>query len=607
MIKSPQQPFGEKNMPESILVAVAWPYGNSEIHVGNLAGSYLPADIFARYQRLKGNRVLMVSGTDSHGTPITMRAEAEKKTPLEVYQHFHEGFLDLFQKMGITYDLFTSTHTENHFKVSQAMFTALLKNGFMYKETQLQWYSPQQGRFLPDRYVEGTCYICGYTNARSDQCDKCGNLLDPTKLIEPRTRIDGSTPELRETEHYFLDLSKLQPEIEAFLKERESYWRPNVLRQSLGQIQTEGLRGRPITRDLEWGIPVPVEGWENKCLYVWFEAVIGYLSAAIEWSQIQSEPKAWRSWWKDQKAKTYHFIGKDNIPFHAIIWPAELLGAGETFDQEFGCAEKAPFVLPYDVPANEFLNLENQKISGSRNWAVWGLDFLTRYDPDPLRYYLTTVMPETRDSDWDWNEFYHRNNDELVATWGNLANRVLAFAYKHWEGVVPDPGNLEKEDQDLLDQIEKGFETVGTELEAVRLRSALNEAMRLAAEVNKYLDQTAPWFTIKTDKEQAGRAVYVAMKAIDSLCILFAPFLPFSCEKLHQYLGYDDQLFGEQYTRQLTDSVGEHSALLYDPRKAQGSWQPSQLQAGSRFNQPSPLFKKLDEKIVEEERQRLGR
>ncbi len=593
-------------MPESILVAVAWPYGNSEIHVGNLAGSYLPADIYARYQRLKGNRVLMVSGTDSHGTPITVRAEAENRTPLDIYQFFHHGFLDLFQKMGLTYDLFTSTHTENHFKVSQAMFTALLKNGFMYKESQLQWYSTQQKRFLPDRYVEGTCYICGYANARSDQCDKCGNLLDPTKLIDPHTRIDGSTPELRETEHFFLDLSKLQPEIETFLKERESYWRPNVLRQSLGQIQTEGLRGRPITRDLEWGIPVPVEGWEGKCLYVWFEAVIGYLSAAIEWSQIQGQPDAWRDWWKNMDAKVLHFIGKDNIPFHAIIWPAELAGAGRTFDEVFGCKEQADFVLPFDVPANEFLNLEGQKISGSRNWAVWGLDFLTRYDPDPLRYYLTTVMPEAHDSDWDWNEFYHHNNDELVATWGNLANRVLSFAYKHWEGVVPDPGQLEKEDQHLLEQIENGFKTVGGELDAVRLRSALSECMRLASEVNKYLDQTAPWFTIKTDKQKAGRAIFVAMKAIDSLKILFAPFIPFSSEKLHAYLGHSGQLFGEQYTREIPDSLGLHKALLYNPEKAQGSWQPSTLQPGDRFNPPSPLFKKLEEKIVEEERQRLG-
>ena len=593
-------------MPEFVLAAVAWPYGNAEIHAGNLAGAYLPADIFARYHRLKGNHVLMVSGTDSHGTPITVRAEAEKSTPKAIYQRFHHGFLELFQKLGLNYDLFTSTHTENHFKVSQSMFLALKQNGFMYPEKQPQWYSPAQDRFLPDRYVEGTCYNCGFTNARSDQCDQCGNLLDPSKLINPRSKIDGSTPELRETEHFFMDLGGLQNDVVEFLKARESYWRPNVLRQSLGQIQTEGLRGRPITRDLDWGIPVPVEGWEGKCLYVWFEAVIGYLSASIEWSHLHDQPNAWRNWWKQPDAKTLYFIGKDNIPFHAIIWPAELAGADGEFDEIFGCDEKDDFVLPYDVPANEFLNLEGKKLSGSRNWVVNGLDALTRFDPDPLRYYLTSVMPETRDTDWDWEEFYHHNNDELVATWGNLANRVLSFAYKHWEGVVPDPGDLTEKDKELLAQVEKGFDTVGAEIEAVHLRSALSEGIRLASEVNKYLDDTAPWFTIKSDKTEAGRAIFVAMKAIDSLKILLSPFLPFSCERLHKFLGYPDQLFGIQYTRSIQDAIGEHTALLYDPEKASGHWQPSELTPGARFNQPEPLFKKLDESIVAEERARLG-
>jgi methionyl-tRNA synthetase len=606
MIKSKTSFFGEQFMPETILVAVAWPYGNSQIHAGNLAGSYLPADIYARYQRLKGNRVLMVSGTDSHGTPITVRAEAENVSPEEVYQRFHSGFLELFQKVGISYDLFTSTHTENHFNVSQAMFQALMKNGFMYKETQKQWYSSSQSRFLPDRYVEGTCYICGYKNARSDQCDQCGNLLDPTLLVEPHTKTDGSTPELRETEHFFLDLGTLQGDIAAFLKERESYWRPNVIRQSLGQIETEGLRGRPITRDLDWGIPVPVEGWDDKCLYVWFEAVIGYLSASIEWSKIHGEMDAWRAWWKNLDAKALYFIGKDNIPFHAIIWPAELAGAGGTFDVFFGQGAEEPFVLPYDVPANEFLNLEGKKISGSRNWAVWGLDFLSRYDPDPLRYYLTAIMPETRDSDWDWDEFYHHNNDELVATWGNLANRVLSFAYKYWEGVVPESGTLSDEDIALLDEVEKGFETIGGELEAVRLRSALNEAMRLASEVNKYLDQAAPWKTVKTDIKEAGRAIFVAMKAIDSLKVLFSPFLPFTSQKLHHYLGYEGQLFGTQFTESIQDAVSEHSVLQYDPKDAIGKWEKSGLKSGDRFLKPEPLFVKLDKSIVDSERERLG-
>jgi len=593
-------------MTQTVLAAVAWPYGNSEIHAGNLVGSYLPADIFSRYHRLKGNRVLMVSGTDSHGTPITVRAETEQVEPVEVYQRFHKGFLALFQKAGLTYDLFTSTHTENHFEVSQAMFNALLKNGFMYKETQKQWYSTAKERFLPDRYVEGICYICGYENARSDQCDQCGNLLDATKLIDPRTKIDGSAPELRETEHYFLDLGTLEGDIAAFLEARESYWRPNVLRQSLGQIKSEGLRGRPITRDLQWGVPVPVEGWDDKCLYVWFEAVIGYLSASIEWSKIHGDPDAWRAWWKDQDAKTVYFIGKDNIPFHAIIWPAELAGAGGMFDKKYNQGNEEPFVLPYDVPANEFLNLEGKKISGSRNWAVWGLDFLTRYDPDPLRYYLTSVMPETRDADWDWEEFYHRNNDELVATWGNLANRVLSFAYKYWEGIVPDPGELTAEDHKLLETIENGFETVGEAIEAVRLRAALDEAMRLASEVNKYLDTSAPWKSIKEDQSKAGRSIYVAMKAIDSLKILLAPFLPFTSQKLHQFLGYESQLFGRQYTQRFKDAVGEHEALLYDDTDASGEWKSSDLKPGQRFEKPKPLFKKLDISIVQDERDRLG-
>lgn len=599
-------------MTEHILVAAAWPYANAEIHVGNLTGSYLPADIFARYQRFRGRQVMFVSGTDSHGTPITVRADAEDSTPYEVYQRFHAGFIDLFQKLGLTYDLFTSTHTENHMKTAQNVFLALKHNGFLYKETQDQWYSTSQKRFLPDRYVEGTCYICGYEGARSDQCDKCGNMLEAALLVNPKSKIDGSTPELKSTEHYYLDLSRLQDLVVEFLKVRESYWRPNVLRQSLGQILADGLRGRPITRDLDWGVPLPKEvldgpEWETKCLYVWFEAVIGYLSASIELSGLNGEDDAWRGWWQNGNSRSYYFIGKDNIPFHAIIWPAQLIGMGEEFDKINGSAEPKPLLLPYDVPANEFMNIESQKISGSRNWAVWGSDFLTRFDPDPLRYYLTVTMPESKDTDWDWDDFYHRNNDELVATWGNLANRVLSFSYKHWQGVVPDPGELTPIDNDLLNEIESGFQTVADELEAVHLRAALAEAMRLASEVNKYLDSTAPWQMVKTDKATAGRAIYTALRAIDSLKILFAPFLPFTCDRLHGFMGYEGSLFGSQKTRTVTDNLGEHTVLLYDHTGAVGVWEPSRLPIGQVMQQPQPLFRKLDVKIVEEERARLGK
>ena len=587
-------------MTEHILVAIAWPYANAEIHVGNLTGSHLPGDIFARYNRLRGRSVAMVSGSDSHGTPVTIKADAENTTAQAVYERYHEGFLDLLQQVGITYDLFTTTHTENHFSVSQRMFLALKKNNFLYTEKQLQWYSPSLKRFLPDRYVEGTCYICGYDKARSDQCDKCGTLLDPAKLIDPRCKIDGSTPELRETEHFFLDLGQLQGQVEDYLKTRESFWRPNVLRQSLGQMQADALHGRAITRDLDWGIPVPVEGWQGKCLYVWFEAVIGYLSAAIEYGKLTGDSEAWRKWWQDPAARSYYFIGKDNIPFHAIIWPAELLGVGTDFDPE------AALTLPYNIPANEFMNLEGQKISGSRSWAVWGRDFLSRYDPDPLRYYLTVNMPETRDSDWDWEDFYHKNNDELVATWGNLSNRVLPMIFRQWEGIVPDPGELTPLEKELIAEVEKGFDSLAAEYEAVNLRAALAEGMRIASLVNKYLDTTAPWIAIKTDRQAAARAVFVALRAIDSLKIMLAPVLPFTCEKLNNFLGYKEPIFGQQFTEVVKDELGEHRVLRYDGSTASGAWQPSGLKPGTKLNPPEPLFKKLDVSIVEKERARLG-
>jgi methionyl-tRNA synthetase len=593
-------------MPSNILVSVAWPYANSLIHVGNITGSYLPADIFARYQRLAGNRVLMVSGSDSHGTPVTVRADADGTTPLDVYSQFHLGFLELFQRLGLTYDLFTSTHTENHFKVSQSIFLALDQNGYLYTDKQKQWYSPTQNRFLPDRYIEGICYVCGYESARGDQCDNCGTLLEATSLIDPRSKIDGSTPELKETEHYYIDLGKLQPGIVEFLRQREDYWRPNVLRQSLGQILADNLHGRAITRDLDWGIPVPIEGWDEKRLYVWFEAVIGYLSASIEWAQLSDQAQVWHDWWYDPEARSYYFIGKDNIPFHAVIWPGQLIGAGKWFAKIFEEQEGDPLNLPYNIPANEFMNLESDKISGSRNWAVWGLDFLDRYDPDTLRYYLTANMPESKDTDWDWQDFLNRNNNELVATWGNLANRVLSFAYKHWDGEVPTPGKLRPADLEIIETVEKGFQSIGDHIEAVRLRAGLIEAMRLAAEVNKYLDQAAPWFEIKTDKAAAGTSIFTALKAIDSLKVLLSPFLPHSSEQLHKYLGYDEPLFGEQYTETIADSLGDHQVLRYNPVGASGRWEPSQLLAGKKLSKPGPLFRKLEDEIVTAERARLG-
>ncbi len=592
-------------MTENILVSIAWPYANADIHVGNIVGSHLPGDIFARYHRLKGNRVLVVSGSDAHGTPITVRADAEGRSAEAVYTHFHRRFLELFKQVGITYDLFTSTHTENHFKVSQDIFLALKANGYLFTQTEPQWYSPTEKRFLPDRYVEGACYICGFANARSDQCDKCGNVLEPAKLINPRAKTSGGALELRDTEHFYLDLAKLAPTLSRYLNADKEHWRPQVINPSRAQADSGELRGRAITRDLDWGIPVPVEGWaeRGKCLYVWFEAVIGYFSASIEWSKINGKPDAWKDWWYDPTAKTVYFIGKDNTQFHAVFWPAELIGVGPLYEDD----PAKSLNLPYDVPANEFLNLEGQKISGSRNWAVWGFDFLSRYDADALRYYLTAILPESKDADWDWAEFVQHNNNELVATWGNLANRVLTFAYKHWEGRVPETGELRPQDKELIANIDDGFKTVGELIEAVKLRAALGEVVSLATEANRYLDAQGPWFEIKKDKAETAKTVYTALRVIDSLKTLFAPFAPFTSQKLHEYLGHDGSLFGAQKIITVPDAQGQHDALTYDGSGAVGKWQPSELKPGQALRQPQPLFKKLEEKIVEEERGRLGK
>lgn len=585
----------------NIFVAVAWPYANADIHVGNLTGSYLPADIFSRYHRLKGNQVLMVSGTDAHGTPATVRADAEGVPTETVYLRYHKRFLNLFLAYGLTYDLFTSTHTENHFRVSQDLFLQLRDNGYLYRDKQLIMYSEKERRFLPDRYVEGECYLCHYPNARGDQCDNCGNLLDATLLINPRSRIDGSRPVPRQTEHYFLDLEKLSPAISSYLSTEKDHWRPNVLKFARNMV-AQGLHGRAITRDLEWGIPVPEPGWKGKCLYVWFEAVIGYLSASIEWSSHAQDSEAWRAWWYDPGARSYYFIGKDNIPFHAVIWPAQLMGASKLY----AGPTDGNLNLPFDVPANEFMNLEGKKISGSRNWAVWGQDVIERYGLDPVRYYLTVNMPELHDTDWSWADFLRRNNDELLATWGNLVNRVLTFAYRNWGGQVPDPGELQAQDQALLAQMEEGFPRVGAHLEAVELRAALLEAMGLATEVNRYLDQQSPWFQIKSDPKAAARTIFTALRAIDSLKTLLAPFLPDSAERVGRWLGNEGSCFGTQRLEESNDRLGARPILLYQAGQATGAWRPGTLRPGQLLREPQPLYRKLPPELVDQERARLG-
>ncbi len=588
-------------MTETIHVSVAWPYANGDMHVGHLAGAYLPADIFARYHRLKGNRVLMVSGSDSHGTPITIEADKRGITPRELFEHYHHRFLETQKQVGISYDLFTHTDTENHHRIARDFFLRLHENEYLYQEIQKQLYSEEEGRFLPDRYVEGTCPICGYEEARGDQCDNCGNLLDALELINPRSKTDNSRPVVRETEHFFMDLPAFTDRLLEYLAQHAGHWRPNVINFARNFIEG-GLKGRAVTRDISWGIPVPLDGWENKRIYVWFEAVMGYFTASVEWAHNTEHPEAWKEWWYNPEAKIYNFIGKDNIPFHTVFWQSELLGVGSIYDEP----QNRPLNLPYDVPSNEFMNIEGSQFSKSRNWAIWLPDILERFDPDAIRFYITAAMPENRDSEFSWSDFVRRNNGELVAAWGNLANRVLSFAYKHWDGLVPEPGELRDIDRDLLQQIETGFDRVGSLLEGVKIRAALQETLGLARQVNGYLDR-APWFgVIEEDRQAAATTVYTALRAIDSLKILFAPFLPFSSEQLHESLGYDEPIFGEQKIVTYDESERSHEALIYDSSSATGRWAPSDLEPGHRFNKPKPMYRKLDESVIEEERERLG-
>ncbi len=593
-------------MSKYIHVSVAWPYANGDLHVGHLAGAYLPADIFARYHRLKGNHVLMVSGSDTHGTPISLEADKRGVTPQAIFERYHERFIKTQQKLGISYDLFTHTDTENHHRIAQDFFLMLKERGYLYVDSQKLLYSEQENRFLPDRYVEGTCYNCGYDSARGDQCDNCGILIDATKLIEPRNRSNPTDKLIvRESQHYFLDLSKTAQDLLNYLEAHQSHWRPNVVnftRNLIKQGIEEGLRGRAYTRDLDWGVPVPLEGWEDKRIYVWFEAVNGYFTASVEWAKNQGEPDAWKRWWYNPDAQIYNFIGKDNIPFHTVIWPAQLIGLSGIYNE----GDDTPLSLPYDVPANEFMNIEGKQFSKSRNWAIWVPDILSRYQADALRFYVARSFPETQDTDFTWEGFLTRVNNELVAAWGNLVNRMLGFAYKRFDGHVPTFDTLTDDDQEMIAKVEAGFDEVGNLLERVRLKEALDRALELVRNTNSYLDKREPWKTIKVDRADAARSVYTVLRVIDSLKTLLAPFLPFSSQEVHEYLGYDGQLFGDLNIVTYEEETRSHQALVYDGSKAIGTWTPSQLPPGQALREPKALYTKLDPDIVEAERAYLG-
>jgi len=579
---------------EHIGIFVAWPYANGDLHLGHIAGAYLPADIFARFRRLRGDHVLMVSGSDAHGTPVTLQAEAQGLPPRDYFERYHRRFLDDWARLGISFDLFTHTDTENHAAVAQGIFRTLYDKGLISLGSTTQLYCETDHQFLPDRYVEGTCPYCGYPNARGDQCDTCGRTLDAIELIDPRCRLCSRPPVPREATHFFLDLPVLQEQVLAYIEAQEQ-WRPTVRNFSLRYVR-DGLRPRAVSRDLRWGIPVPVPGYEGKVMYVWFEAVIGYLSASIERARLQGDPTAWEAWWRDPAARGYYFIGKDNIPFHAVIWPAELIGYDPTL------------ALPYDIPANEFLNLEGAQFSTSRNWAVWLPEYLDRYAPDPLRYYLTSVAPETGDSEFTWQGFVEHTNNEVLATWGNLVQRVVSFAYSRWDGRVPTPGDFDARDTALLDVIAHGFDTVGDLYAHTKFKAALQETMGLARAVNRYLDEKAPWFQIKANREAAATTIFVALRAIDSLSILFAPVLPFTSERARRFLGHELPLFGPSTIERIEETTRTHEVLRYHPLPQEGAtdrWRPSTIEAGRQLERPSALFEKLDDALVTQERELL--
>ncbi|MCL0099443.1 methionine--tRNA ligase [Dehalococcoidia bacterium] len=553
-------------MPERILVAVAWPYANGSIHLGQAAGAYLPADIFARYHRLKGNDVAMVSGSDSHGTPVTLAAENRGVSAEVVVAEYHAEFLDNWKRLGISFDLFTSTHTENHHAVAQDVFLRLLKNGYIYKDTMSQPYCEKDSRFLADRYVGGRCPHCNFDGARGDQCDNCGRTLDPEDLIGMACRLCGSPPVIRETEHFFLKLSAFESKLLEWAR-KQTHWRANVANFTVSYLEG-GLHDRAITRDIEWGIPVPLDGYDGKRIYVWFEAVIGYLSATKEWGAAMGDENRWRDFWQ-KECRAYYFMGKDNIPFHTVIWPAMLLGYGG-------------LNLPFHVPANEYLNLEGEQFSTSRNWAVWLPEYLDRYEPDPLRYVLTATMPETSDSDFSWTEYVRRNNDELVATYGNLVHRILTMSYRNFDGRVPEPGHLGETDSKLLDEAKTRFDETASNIEACRFRAGLNSAMSLAQEANRYLDYKAPWKSIKLDRMEASTTLWTGLAIVNCLKTALYPFLPFSAEKLNTMLGFEESVASTGW-----------------------SWTENGLPAGQILNEPKPLFAKLDEAVVEQETNKL--
>ena len=595
-----------------ILSAVAWPYANGPRHIGHVAGFGVPSDVFSRYMRMAGHDVLMVSGTDEHGTPILVAADGAGMSARELADQNNRLIVEDLVALGLSYDLFTRTTAGNHYRVVQDMFATVRDNGYMIEQVTRAAISPSTGRTLPDRYIEGTCPICGAEGARGDQCDNCGNQMDPTELINPHSRINGETPNFVESIHYFLDLPALADALSAWLDEREQSgtWRPNVIKFS--QNFLEDIRPRAMTRDIDWGIPVP--GWEDqptKRLYVWFDAVIGYLSASIEWARRTGDPEAWRQWWNDPEALSYYFMGKDNIVFHSQIWPAELLGYNGQGSKGGAPGDLGVLNLPTEVVSSEFLTMEGKKFSSSHGIVIYVRDFLSRYQADALRYFISAAGPETSDSDFTWAEFVRRTNGELVAGWGNLVNRTASMIAKKF-GEIPTPGELEDIDRALLDAVEAGFDTVGNLIRHHRQKAALSEAMRLVGEANKYVTDTEP-FKLKApeQRERLATVLWTLAQAVADLNLMLSPFLPHAANDIDRVMGGSGEIAPMPHIEEVEELDPQVLPADFEGRDGYPiitgdytnvpTWERHPITPGTPIAKPTPVFVKLDEAIVEEE------
>jgi methionyl-tRNA synthetase len=558
---------------DKILVTSALPYANGPLHIGHVAGAYLPADIYVRYNKLQNNDVIFICGTDEHGAPISIKAEAEGVTPREIVDRYHKSIVESFAGLEIEFDNFSGTARPDHVELSAEFFLNLYKKDFIIQKTTQQWFDPKQKRFLADRYVEGICPFCKEPGARGDQCDSCGKLIDAVNLIEPVSKISGESPLLKETTHWYLELPKFEQELKDWL-DTKTAWKDNVKNFIMGWLK-EGLKERAITRDIDWGVPVPLENAAGKVLYVWFDAPIGYISSTIEWAKRIGDPDRWKKYWLESDTKLIHFLGKDNIPFHTIIWPAMLM------------KQDLPYVLPYDVPANEFLNLEGQKMSTSRNWTVWVNDFLKYFDGEYLRYYLAANAPESKDSDFYWKEFQNQINNDLANVLGNLANRVFAFSKKYFDGKITKP-ELSEISKNLLNETLARSEEISLSFKNYQVRKAIGQIMDLSRKGNKYFDETQPWVSVKEDKTKAMETLYTCAELLRIISILFYSVLPASMRKLRKMLGINEEFVWKDISRIVDNyTINEISTLF---RKIDDKEINVQLDSLNKSQQTDPVL-----------------